>query len=54
MHQFIYHGSYGGAFRARALLSNGVDSGASSSVVIKRLDLHAVPAKQYANESLKE
>jgi hypothetical protein len=53
--QFIYHGSYGGAFRARALHCDGdrVDSGTGSSVVIKRLDLHAVPTKQYAHELLK-
>lgn len=43
--QFIYHGSYGGAFRARPLSCN---SGCGMpSVVIKRLDLHAVSAKQY-------
>ena len=45
--QFIYHGSYGGAFRARPLGCNS-NYGSMSSVVIKRLDLHAVPAKQYA------
>ena len=51
--QFIYHGSYGGAFRATFHNAKGRNTHEEThtngriTVVIKRLDLHAVPSRQY-------
>jgi len=51
--QFIYHGSYGGAFRATFHNAKGRNTHEEAhtngriTVVIKRLDLHAVPSRQY-------